>query len=202
MLIPRSHWLLISVTLLMTVLAMPSKSWANSCIGPVSLPVFCTISEDTPEVVVGAVLTGLTFGASAQGVVVIYDDAAHTLVSDVAVFTNVLGVATVGFISDTEGVVPVPSGLPILGKFTEGNPFSISVALANGNFLTASICSDVTESSGCSGGSDSIGLAQTTSPVPEPGTLLLVGSGLLSSALVFRKRSGGKTRSLFKYRAV
>jgi hypothetical protein len=132
--------------------------------------------------------------------VVIYGAAAHTLVSDVVTFTSVLGAATVTFVSDIKGVVPLPSGLPILGAFTEGNPFSISAALANGNFLTASICSEVTESGDCSGASDSIGSAQTTSPVPEPGKLLLVGSGMVGAAL--RGVRGRTPRSLFRHRAV
>ena len=136
------HLFLVSVAALVIVLLLPSRSWADSCSG--SLPTFCTLPETTPEATLALSLTGLSFNASAQGVVVIYDDVAHTLISDVAIFANVAGVATVTFVSDLEGPLTVPPGLPILGKFTEGSPISISIALTNGQFVTAKICSDVT----------------------------------------------------------
>ncbi|PYX97562.1 MAG: hypothetical protein DMG71_02725 [Acidobacteria bacterium] len=181
------HLFLVSVAALVIVLLLPSRSWADSCSG--SLPTFCTLPETTPEATLALSLTGLSFNASAQGVVVIYDDVAHTLISDVAIFANVAGVATVTFVSDLEGPLAVPPGLPILGKFTEGSPISISIALTNGQFVTAKICSDVTEATGCDSSSDSIGLKETTSAVPEPGTLLLVGSGVLGSGFWGRSRS-------------
>lgn len=95
---------------------------------------------------------------------------------------NVGAVATVTFLSDTDLSTITGSGLPILGQFTEGNkPIFISLALGNGNFLRTKICSDVNEIRGCSGTSDSISLSEGTSVVPEPGTFILFGSGLLSS---------------------
>ena len=173
--------LLISVAALVMLLAMPSKSWANSCSG--SLPTFCTLPEGTLETSFTLSLTGLTFGASAQGMVLLFDDAAHTLLSDVVEFSNVAGVATVTFISDAEGPLTLPSGLPIIGSFTEGSPISVFVALGSGGFVKATICSDVTEAgTGCSSSSDSIGLKQTAT-VPEPGTFLLTGSGVIGSGL-------------------
>ncbi len=76
--------LFISVGALVALLAMPSESWADSCSG--TLPSFCTIPEGPQEAPLIVSLTGLTFAASAQGTVVLYDDSAHTTVSDVVEF--------------------------------------------------------------------------------------------------------------------
>jgi hypothetical protein len=145
-------------------------------------PITCTVPEQTPELAATATLTGLSITDQASGMVLIYDDSTHTLLSDVVTFTNVNGVATVTFFSDTDSIPVTAQGLPIIGQFTESNnPISISVALGNGNFLNAKICSDLGESPSCSGASDSVGLSQGTTAVPEPGTLLLLGSGLFGS---------------------
>ena len=138
---------------------MSRASWTNSCstVTLTSKPIICTIPEQTPELTLTSTLTGLSFTAQAQGMLLIYDDTAHTILSDVVVFSNVLGVATVAFLSDTDGIPVTAQGLPILGQFTESNkPISISVALSNGQFLNSRICSDVAESPSCSGSSDSI----------------------------------------------
>jgi hypothetical protein len=173
--------LLISVGALVALLAVPSKGWADSCSG--SLPTFCTLPEGPQETSLTLSLAGLTFGANAQGMVLLYDNSAHTIVSDVVEFSNVAGVATVIFRSDLDGAAALSSGLPIIGGFTEGNPISVFVALGNGGFLKATICSDATEGgTACSSSSDSIALQQTAL-VPEPGTFLLTGSGVISSGL-------------------
>jgi len=68
--------------------------------------------------------------------VLIYDDAAHTILSDVVTFTNVGGISTVAFSCDTDGIPLTVQGLRILGQFTESNkPVSLSVALLNGQFV-------------------------------------------------------------------
>ena len=169
------------------LLVMTSVSRATSCstISLTSTPVTCTIPEQTPELALTATLTGLSFTAQAQGMVLIYDDAAHTILSDVVTFTNVGGIATVAFFSDTNGIPLTAQGLPILGQFTESNkPVSLSVALLNGQFVNAKICSDLAESPSCSGSSDSITLSASTTTVPEPGTFILLGSGLLGSGML------------------
>jgi hypothetical protein len=178
---------------LVFVLLMPNLALADSC-PTVSLslggaPVTCTLPEQTPELSLTTTVTGLSFTAQAQGMVLIYDDSAHTLLSDVVTFTNAGGVATVTFLSDTDLSTVTTSGLPILGQFTEGHkPIFISVALGNGNFLRAKICSDVNETTGCSGTSDSISLSERSSVVPEPGTLLLFGTGLFSTGVLKFRR--------------
>jgi hypothetical protein len=197
----RAPALLRLVALLMapaSMLAIPSLGWADAC-STLSLssnrqPINRTIPEAKPEAAPSVTLTGLTRTRQAQGMVLIYDDSTHTLLSDVVTFTNVGGVATVAFVSDTDGIPVTAQGLPILGKFTESDkPILISVALGNGQFLRAKICSDVGESPSCSGGSDSIGLSIGKTSIPEPGTFVLLGSGLVGSgAWRLAARSAGR----------
>jgi PEP-CTERM motif len=163
---------------------MSMPSWANSCKIVNTLPITCSIPERTPEPPLILTLTNLSFTAQAQGAVLIYDDSSHTLLSDVVTFTNVGGVATVSFVSDTDGIPVMAQGLPVLGSFTESSkPINVSVALGNGEFLNAKICSDVGNGSNCYGASDCIRLSESTT-VPEPGTFILLGSGLLCSGAV------------------
>ena len=164
---------------LAVVLMMSNLGWADSCttITLGKQPVTCTIPEQTPELSLNVTLTGLSFTAQAQGMVLIYDDSSHTLLSDVVVFSNVGGVATIAFVSDTDGIPASAAGLPVLASFTESSKLiTLSLALGNGGVLHAKICSDW-GSSTCYEGSDSI----TLSTVPEPGTFVLLGSGLLST---------------------
>jgi hypothetical protein len=181
---PASLRLVTVLGALASMLAMSSLGWADSC-GTLSRslnsqPIDCTISEANPEVALSVTLTGLTFTGQAQGM--IYDDSTHTLLSEVVALTHVGGVATVAFVSDTDGMPVTAQGLPILGQFTESDkPILISVALGNGQFLRARICSDVGETRSCSDGSDSIRLSIGKTSIPEPGTFVLLGSGLVGS---------------------
>jgi len=161
------------IAALVAVLLMSNLGWADSC-STITLgkqPITCTIPEQTPELALNVTLTGLSFTAQAQGMVLIYDDSSHTLLSDVVTFSNIGGVATVAFVSDTNGIPITSQGLPILGQFTESSKLiTISLALGNGQVLHAKICSDWGSTS-CYEGSDSITLS--VSSVPEPGTIIL-----------------------------
>lgn len=191
------------VAALIVVLALPNVGWADSCPATITLSLgsefSCVIPEEAPEAAFTATLTGISFTAETQGTVLLYDDSTHTLLSDVVIFTNVGGVATVTFVSDTDGIPLSAEGLPILGQFTEGhNSGFISLALGNGKYLHARVCSDVGEASSCSGGSDSISLEVYTA-VPEPGTFLMLGSGLLGSGAL-KLSAGSLRRRLLKWR--
>jgi len=168
---------------LVAVLVMSHPGWADSCttITLGKQPITCKIPEQTPELSLTTTLTGLGFTAQAQGMVLIYDDANHTLLSDIVTFTNVGGVATVSFVSDTDGIPVSAQGLPVLGTFTESSQLiTLSLALTNGQFVHAKICSDL-ESPNCYGMSDSITLSTGSSTVPEPGSLILLGTGLVGT---------------------
>ena len=73
---------------LVALLMIPTASWSDSCVNLslTSSSITCTIHEQTPETALTVTLTGLSFGAQAQGVVLIYDDATHTLLSDAVAF--------------------------------------------------------------------------------------------------------------------
>ena len=188
------------VAVLIVVVTLSNLSWADSCPAAVTLSLSaefsCTIPEQAPEAGFTATLTGLSFTAQTQGVVLLYDDSTHTLLSDVVIFTNVGGVSTVTFVSDTDGIPLSAEGLPILGQFTEGhNSGFISLELGNGKYLHATVCSDVGETSSCSGASDSISLEVYTA-VPEPGTFLMLGSGLLGSGALRLSAASWRRRLL------
>src|SRR5690242_10275469 len=122
--------ILTQTAVLVILLFLNNVSWADSCstLSLTGTPVTCTLPEGTPELSLTATLTGLSFTAQAEGMVLIYDDAAHTLLSDIVVFSNVGGVSTVAFLSDTDGIPVTIQGLPTIGQFTEsGNPIAISV---------------------------------------------------------------------------
>ncbi len=181
-----------------SMLAMPSLGWADACsilsLSSNSQPINRTIPEAKPEAARSVTLTGLTLTGQAQGMVLIYDDSTHTLLSDVVTFSNVGSVATVAFVSDRDGIPVTAEGLRVLGQFRESDqPILIYVALGNGQFLRAKICGDVGESPSCSAGSGSIGLSIGKTSIPEPGTFVLLGSGLVGSgAWRLAARSGGR----------
>jgi hypothetical protein len=188
----KSRQVLVFTAVIATVLAVSSVSWADSCPAIISLnpTVTCTVPETNPELPMTVSMRYLSFTSQAQGVVLIYDDPAHSVLSDVVTFVNVNGMATAVFASNSEGTLTVPPNQPVLGTYTEGQGFILlSLGLTNGKVLHAGICTDVNETASCNGGSDSLRLSVGNASVPEPGTLYLLATGVVGVAIgAWRKR--------------
>lgn len=155
-----------------------------------SLPFSCSIPEATPELpAVTVSITDASITSTGAGVLLEYDDSAHTVLSDAVGFLNVGGVATFVFASDTDGVPliipPVLSGLPVIESITEKrSPLVFSIPLTNGEFLNLRFCSDTNEHNpNCPHHeSDFVTLTETRKAVTEPSSLALLGLGLLGLA--------------------
>jgi hypothetical protein len=164
---------------------LPSFTWADSCPPVISLTnndpqITCVIPQSTSELTTNVSLKYSSFTSAAQGVVLIYTNSSHTVLADmVTFFDNKSGQATAVFVSDENGSVPVPPGLPVLGTATEGQFVFLSLALTNGKFLHAGICTSVGAAADCNGGADSLKMSVGNGTVPEPATLVLLGTGLL-----------------------
>lgn len=169
---------------LAVVVTLSSMSWATSCNGLIQLTntnpqITCVMAPSSNETMTVG-MQYMSFTSAGQGQVLIYDDALHTQLSDIVTFQNVNGVATITFQSGLDGTSN--SSLPVLGSFTEGSNegyFFLSLALTNGKFLHVGICSG--ESTACNGGSDSLKLSVGNTAVPEPGTFVMLGTGIIGS---------------------
>ncbi|HLW82891.1 MAG TPA: PEP-CTERM sorting domain-containing protein [Candidatus Acidoferrales bacterium] len=133
-------------------------------------------------------MPGLTFSASAQGLVKIFADTSDTVLSDVIAFANNdNGTATVLFSSGgAMGMFPSQfMALPVITTISEAGGSSstrVNVALNGGGsagFTVGIFNGSKPVTSG--GGSD------PSSPMPEPGTLLLLGSGLSVMGFALRR---------------
>jgi hypothetical protein len=97
----------------------------------------------------------------------------------VTFFNNKNGQATAVFLPDQNGSVAVPPGLPVLATGTQGQFIFLSLALTNGKFLHAGICTSPGTAADCNGGGESLKMSIGNGTVPEPATLVLLGTGLL-----------------------
>ena len=178
-----SRRMLVLAVGVVAVLALSTVSRADSC------PAFISLNNVTPQVLCAmppmeqSMTVGMrhiSFTNQAQGVVLIYDDAAHTILSDIITFQNVNGMATVTFTSDLNGNGVAPN-LPVLGTYTDDKRFIFrSLALTNGKVMHAGICNG--DGTACNGGSDSLRFSVGNSSVPEPGTYFLFGTGIVGLA--------------------
>lgn len=76
------------------------------------------------------------------------------------------------------------SELLILRDFAEGkSPSAISLARVKDDFRGGDVCSDLGKNATCTMKGGFLSFYESTSPIPEPGTFLLVGSGVLGSSL-------------------
>jgi hypothetical protein len=100
-------------------------------------------------------------------------------VSDVAVFADV---------SATDDYEETPltllSEVLILSDFADGKrPRTTSLARVKDGFRGGDMCSDLGKDEACTSRGGFLSFYENTSPIPEPGTFLLVGSGVLGSSL-------------------
>jgi PEP-CTERM motif len=100
-------------------------------------------------------------------------------VSAVAVF------ADVGATDDYEEIpLTLLSEVLILSDFADGKrPRTMSLARVKDGFRGGDLCSDLGKDATCTIRGGFFSFYENTSPIPEPGTFLLVGSGVLGSSL-------------------
>ena len=107
---------------------------------------------------------------------------------DEAAVREVVGLSDWDALGDYEKVpLTVLSQLLIVSDFDDGRGLrSMALARMKKDFRSGDICSDW-ENATCTMRGGFVSFYENTSPLPEPGTLLLVGSGVLASSLrVFR----------------
>jgi hypothetical protein len=172
------------LSLMVTGTAMATASaWAttNACLAGVTTP----LPEGSVEASLTVSCPGFTF-ASAETAV--FFDANSVLPSDIVILTNVAGVATITFLSDTEIALGLPPGNFI--TVNEPNAFvAIAISTTKGNSkLTFTSDADTGTSSACGANSDCI--TASVAPIPEPATLGLLGMGMLGVGALRRRRSG------------
>ena len=174
-------------TILLTLLACLLVAGATRAQTACSAGVTTSVPEETllppvPEASLTVSCPGFTF-ANAE-TAVMFD--ASGLPSDVVILTNVAGVATITFVSDT---LDLPLTLPVGGfiKVTEPNPF-VAVAISTVSGVSSTVLNFTSDAETgvptCGANSDCI----TASTVPEPATLSLLGIGLLGSGWIQRRR--------------
>jgi PEP-CTERM motif-containing protein len=153
-------------------------------------------AEDRPQQLSLAVsLTGSSFAAKPQQLVLIYDDATHTLLRDVAVASanpTIDRLLTLFFATRADRGSALAQRSPILDRFAMDNGSSVRGSLGDSRSRDLQSCGDISDDFGCVSGPVSTSFSVGRFTIPEPSTLILVGSGLITSGLWVRR--GRRTR--------
>lgn len=181
----RSQRGLTFLPVLAAAFLLSSLGWADSCPAVITLggnnppQITCVIPANS-QATLDVSLKYSSFTSAAQGVVLIYTNSSDTTLADMVTFSNNQnGQATAVFLPDQNGSAPVPPGLPVLATGTQGQFIFLSLALTNGKFLHSGICTSLGDTANCNGGGESLKMSIGNGTVPEPATLVLMGTGLL-----------------------
>jgi hypothetical protein len=175
-------------TVLLTLVASLLPAWATRAQTACSAGTTTPMPEGSLEASFTVSCPGFTF-ENAQVAIFLDPGPLVAVPSDVITLTNVAGVATITFLSDTEVPITIPA-LPSgsLSVLSEPNSFFAlavsTVAGISNSELTFTSDADNGTSGPCGSNSD----CMTASTVPEPATMGLLGIGLLGSGWIQRRR--------------
>jgi hypothetical protein len=182
--------------LVLLALALPAMTWANSSIDVTNL---------------GGTISGTSAGLSLTGSVVIHYGS--VIGSNLGSLTFTTGAFTSGdimnggtlapggtFTITGNGINGVPNGVIFSGTFTNSPTWTLTTlangthsytlmgAIAGGGQVGATVQLTVNVGKGLFGGSADLSSGDTNLSVPEPGTLGLLGTGLLGIGGLMRRR--------------
>ena len=138
-----------------------------------------TVGDSPKSEFGGATLIALGLGTEGENVLRASPQAHEYRVSDAIFFGDV---AAGGDYEETP--LTLLAELLILSDFADGKgPRPVSLARVKGGFRGDDMCSDLGKNATCTIRGGFLSFYENTSPIPEAGTFLLVGSGVLGSSL-------------------